>query len=190
MYTLKCNRNKRQSIVCKTNIKDSQTLTNSTLILCLRFKQKRYFDDSAAWSCRGGNTLWIFLPASLRRRSGTLVSGADDGFVTEDIKHWDYGPRYSHQGYEVIHTELGRITWTCTQSYNDMVASVTEVSDWKRRTLFRETTKSPSVTLSMMLPPPCLCCVCGVLRMMSDTIFPHVFESLKCILGTPKLYFI
>lgn len=51
--------------------------------------------------------LWIFQPPSLKRRSGTLVSGADDGFVTGDIKHWDYGPRYSHQGYRVIHSELG-----------------------------------------------------------------------------------
>lgn len=49
--------------------------------------------------------LWTSLPLSLKRRSGTRVSGADDGFVTGDIKHWDYGPRY-HQGYEVVHSEL------------------------------------------------------------------------------------
>lgn len=49
--------------------------------------------------------LWTSLPPSLKRRSGTHVSGADDGFVTGDIKHWDYGPRY-HQENEVIHSEF------------------------------------------------------------------------------------
>lgn len=59
------------------------------------------FNNNAVWSCRAGNMLWTSLPPSLKIRSGTRVSAGDGGFVTGNIKHLDYGPRYI-QLYEVI----------------------------------------------------------------------------------------